>query len=190
MSAQNWVAALNAHLPASIRILSACEAGQGFHARFSAVGKVYEYLICTAPVLSPFYYNRAWHCPYGINAQLLSAALKVYEGEHDFRRFAAKRGNEPAEPPVDYFMRTIYSATLTEERESSLLRLRFYGNGFMYRMVRMLVGTAQKVSVGKLTLAELALMLTMPHGDKTRHCAPASGLYLSSVDYTDAASSM
>lgn len=185
MSTQNWIAALNAHLPASIRILSAVVAGEGFHARFSALGKVYEYLICTSPVLSPFQHNRVWHCPHGIEVSLLSAALKVYEGEHDFRRFAAKRGNEPAEPPADYFMRTIYSATITEEADASILRLRFRGNGFMYRMVRMLVGTAQKVAVGKLSLSELEQMLSSPLGDKTRHCAPASGLYLTSVDYGD-----
>ncbi len=183
MSTANWVAALNAHLPASIRVLSACEAGQGFHARFSATGKVYEYLIGTAPVLSPFDHNRVWHCPHGLIAEILAAALKVYEGEHDFRRFAAKRGNEPAEPPADYFVRTIYSATVTVEQGGQLLRLRYHGNGFMYRMVRLLTGTAQKVAAGKMTLAELQAMLADPMGGKTRHCAPAAGLYLHRVDY-------
>ena len=183
MSAANWVAALNAHLPASIRILSACGAGEGFHARFSAVGKVYEYLISTAPVLSPFEHNRVWHCPHGLCVETLAAALHLYEGEHDFRRFAAKRGNEPAEPPADYFVRTICSATVTAEPGSQLLRLRYHGNGFMYRMVRLLTGTAHKVAAGKMPLAELEQMLAYPQGEKTRHCAPAAGLYLARVDY-------
>lgn len=185
MTPQNWVAALNAHLPASIRMVSACVAEPGFHARFSAVGKVYEYLICTAPVLSPFDHNRMWHCPHGMDASALAAALRVYEGEHDFRRFAAKRGNEPADPPADYFVRTIYSATVTTEQGGTVLRLRFHGNGFMYRMVRLLVGTAQKVAAGKMSLQELQQMLDTPTGEKTRHCAPACGLYLSRVDYSE-----
>lgn len=183
MSPANWLAALNAHLPPSIRITAAQVAEPGFHSRFSAVGKVYEYLICTAPVLSPFDYNRVWHCPHGLCAEALSAALRVYEGEHDFHRFAAKRGNEPAVPPSDYFVRTIYSATVQAEQGGTLLRLRYHGNGFMYRMVRLLTGTAQKVAAGKLSLAELQSMLQDPLGDKTRHCAPAGGLYLCQVYY-------
>lgn len=184
MSTANWVAALNAHLPASIRILAAGEAEPGFHARFSAVGKVYEYHISTAPVLSPFDHNRVWHCPHGMDAQALAAALCVYEGEHDFRRFAAKRGNEPAEPPADYFVRKIYHAGVTVEQGGQLLRLRYHGNGFMYRMVRLLTGTAQKVAAGKMSLDELQEMLENPLGGKTRHCAPAAGLYLERVDYS------
>ena len=183
MSAENWVAALNAHLPASIRILSAEPAPEGFHARFSAVGKVYEYVICTEKVLSPFDCKRVWHCPHGMDVALLRRALGVYVGEHDFRRFAAKRGNEPAEPPSDYFVRTIYSAAVAQERAGHVLRLRYHGNGFMYRMVRLLTGTAQKVAAGKLTMEQLEEMLLNPLGDKTRHCAPAEGLYLQQVLY-------
>ena len=123
--------------------------------------------------------------PLRVDAAALAAALKVYEGEHDFRRFAAKRGNEPAEPPADYFVRTIYSATVSVEQGDALLRLRFHGNGFMYRMVRLLVGTAQKVAAGKMSLPELQQMLDSPTGEKTRHCAPACGLYLSRVDYSE-----
>lgn len=183
MTPVNWLAALNAHLPSSIRIMSAGVAEADFHARFSAVGKVYEYLISTAPVLSPFDYNRVWHCPHGLCVDTLAAALRVYEGEHDFRRFAAKRGNEPAEPPADYFVRTIYSATVQAEQGGALLRLRYHGDGFMYRMVRLLTGTAHKVAAGKMSLAALESMLADPLGEKTRHCAPAAGLYLHRVFY-------
>lgn len=183
LSAENWVAALNANLPTSIRILEAAPAAAGFHARFSAVGKVYEYLLSTEKVLSPFDCDRVWHCPHSMDIELLEQALQVYTGEHDFRRFAAKRGNEPAEPPADYFVRTIYSATVTEDRAGHLLRLRYHGNGFMYRMVRLLTGTAQKVASGKMNLSQLREMLDNPYGDKTRHCAPAGGLYLQQVLY-------
>ena len=181
MTPANWQAALNAHLPASIRILSVQEVKDSFHARFSAVGKEYEYLICTEPVLSPFLSGRAWHLPHAFDVDLLEQALHLYQGEHDFRRFAANRGNEPAEPPADFYVRTIYSATL--QREPGLLRLRLHGNGFMYRMVRLLVGTAHQVARGRMSAAELSAMLVNPLGCKTRHCAPAGGLYLRRVFY-------
>lgn len=181
MQPENWLAALNAHLPGSIRITSAREVSGGFHARFNAVGKIYEYVICNAPVLSPFMQNRAWHIPHSFDASLLEEALHVYEGEHDFRRFAANRGNEPADPPADFYIRTIYQTGVRKEGQT--LRLHFHGNGFMYRMVRLLVGTAHQVSRGKLTLQQLEQMLNQPLGEKTRYCAPAEGLYLKQVFY-------
>lgn len=183
MSPENWRAALNAHLPASIRILQAREVPADFHARFDARGKVYEYLICTAPVLSPFLAGRVWHRPLGVNAEALRRALAVYEGEHDFRRFAARRGNEPECPPADFYLRTIYGTEVRAEQGGDVLRLRFHGNGFMYRMVRMLVGTAHQVAIGKLTMEQLGSMLTDLQAPKTRHCAPPEGLYLQQVIY-------
>lgn len=183
MSPENWLAALNAHLPASIRMMRAEAVAEAFHARFSATGKVYEYSICTAPVLSPFLHERAWHCPAGVPLSALQEALQVFEGTHDFRRFAAKRGNEPENPPADFYLRTIYEAGASAEQGGELLRLRFHGNGFMYRMVRMLVGSAHRVATGKMTLAQLRAMLETPEGEKTRFCAPASGLYLQRVLY-------
>lgn len=182
MSPANWVAALNAHLPADIRIMEAQPVAPDFHARFDAAGKEYEYLICCAPVLTPFLRGRVWHIPQAFDAALLAEALRVYEGEHDFRRFAANRGNEPAVPPENFYIRTIYHATLQEEGE--LLRLRVHGNGFMYRMVRLLVGTAHQVARGRMTLPALKEMLDAPQGGKTRYCAPAEGLYLHRVFYT------
>lgn len=181
MGSQNWLAALNAHLPGSIRILEAREVAADFHARFSACGKVYEYLISTAPVLSPFLHGRAWHRPQGVDAAVLSAALARFAGRHDFRRFAARRGNEPARPPADFYVRVIYSAEANAE--GSLLRLRFHGNGFMYRMVRLLTGTACQVAAGRMPAEALQAMLDDPLGEKSRFCAPAAGLYLKEVLY-------
>lgn len=183
MSPENWRAALNAHLPSSIRILMAEVVPADFHARFNAAGKVYEYSICTAPVLSPFLAGRAWHRPMGIDTQALQHALSIYIGEHDFRRFAARRGNEPDNPPADFYLRHIYSADVAADAAAQLLRLRFHGNGFMYRMVRMLVGTAYQVAIGKMSRDALADMLASPLGPKTRHCAPPDGLCLQQVIY-------
>lgn len=181
MNPENWVAALNTHLPASIRIIRAESVPADFHARFDAIGKEYVYLISRAPVLTPFLHGRAWHIPQLFDAALLAEALHVYEGEHDFRRFAANRGTEPENPPADFYIRKIYSADLTHDGD--MLRLCFRGNGFMYRMVRLMVGTAHQVARRRMSVDTLAAMLQNPQGEKTRYCAPAAGLYLNRVFY-------
>ena len=185
---RSWVAALNAHLPASVRVMAARRVPPDFHARFDAVGKLYEYRLWSGAVLPPHLAARAWHHPHALCLPTLRAALELYCGEHDFRLFAARRGNEPDPPPADFYLRTIYSATCTEEDE--LLRLRFHGNGFMYRMVRLLVGSACRVAAGRAPLSMIENALSAPAtGEKTRYCAPAGGLYLSQVLYADEFSS-
>ena len=185
MDARAWVAALNAHLPASVRVMEAQLVRPEFHARFSAVGKVYEYRIWRGAVLPPHLAGRAWHHPHAVDVALLQQALACYCGEHDFRRFAARRGTEPELPPPDFYLRTIYSATCREE--GNMLCLRFHGNGFMYRMVRLLVGTACRVAAGRAPLDVIRRALAEPaSGEKSRYCAPAGGLYLQEVLYADA----
>ncbi len=181
MDARAWRAALNAHLPASIRIMEVQPVASDFHARFSATGKIYQYSICTAAVLPPFLAGRAWHHPRPLDTDLLRAALQHYEGRHDFRHFAARRGNEPDIPPLGFYERSIWSARVEEERE--LLRLRFHGDGFMYRMVRLLTGTACQVAAGRLPLEQLIGMLDSEPGETSRYCAPADGLCLLCVEY-------
>lgn len=183
MTAQNWRDALNAHLPSSIRIMAAQGVPDDFHARFNATGKRYDYLIWRGAVLPPFLAGRAWHLPHAFDAALLAEALHVYVGTHDFRRFAAKRGNEPEPAPEGFYLRTIYDAVVEEEQGGEMLRLRFHGNGFMYRMVRLLVGTAHQVARERMRLAELSAHLTELDAPKARYCAPADGLYLQEVEY-------
>ena len=184
MDERSWVAALNAHLPPSVRVMAAQRVEQSFHARFNAVGKVYEYRIWRGAVLPPHLAGRAWHHPHALDMSVLQQALSCYCGEHDFRLFAAKRGNEPEPPPEGFYLRTIFSATCQEEGE--LLTIRFHGSGFMYRMVRMLVGAACRVAAGRAPLSGIQQALLHPAtGEKTRHCAPADGLYLVQVLYDE-----
>ena len=181
MDARAWRAALNAHLPASIRIMKVESVPADFHARFSASGKLYEYTLCTAEVLPPFLAGRVWHLSRELNEERLAEALRAYEGTHDFRHFAARRGNEPETPPPGFYQRTLWSARV--ERDGEMLRLRYHGNGFMYRMVRLLTGTACQVATGRMELEQLIAMLEVEQGETSRFCAPAGGLCLLRVDY-------
>lgn len=183
MTGENWRAALNAHLPPTIRILNVRPVPDEFHARFCVREKIYEYLLLRASVQSPFLHGRVWHLPHPLDAGLLEQALASYVGRHDFRRFAARRGNEPENPPDGFYCRTLTEVNC--RREGDIWRLFFRGEGFMYRMVRMLTGTAVQVARGKMPLAQLAEMMRCCEGPTTRFCAPATGLYLRQVIYDE-----
>jgi len=181
MGPSNWLAALNSKLPATIRVIACETVPPDFHARFSALGKIYHYDICTDPVLPPHKAGLAWHLPQRLDAELLAEALSRVCGGHDFHAFAAYRGNET--PAMDY-QRTLHAADL--EALTDGWRITFTGDGFLYKMVRLLTGAVVKVAQGKLTPAALSALLDqdpeLPHG-KSPHCAPADGLYLQQVIY-------
>lgn len=181
MNPYNWVPALNSKLPATIRIMACEEATHGFHSRFSATGKIYHYDICTDPILLPLKAGLAWHLPRSLDPSVLEDALTRFTGRHDFHGFAAYRGNE--KPDMDWF-RTIHRAELETLRDG--YRITWTGNGFFYKMVRLLTGAAVHAAQGRMRLEDLKALLDqadgLPHG-KSPICAPADGLYLQEVLY-------
>ncbi len=182
MNPYNWVPALNTKLPATIRVIACEEVSPDFHARFSATGKTYRYDVCTDPVLPPLKAGLAWHLPRLFDADVLVQALRLFRGTHDFHAFAAYRGYEQED--TDY-TRTIQAADL--ETLPDGYRITFSGNGFLYKMARMLTGSAMKAAQGRLRLDDLATLLDQPHGlphGKAPLCAPADGLYLEGVRYS------
>lgn len=180
MNPFNWVPALNTKLPPEIRILSCEEAPEDFHARFSAVSKTYTYRLCLSPVLPPFLAHRAWHLPRQLNPVDLEEALEAYCGTHDFRSFAANRGNETEDTN---YTRTISRSDFEQIEDGYLLS--FTGTGFLYKMVRLLTGAAVQTAQGYLQQADLRDLLKFPGEKKSPLCAPADGLTLQSVCYHD-----
>jgi len=178
MNPFNWVPALNTKLPAAIRIMSCQEVADDFHSRFGALGKTYAYRLCTLPILPPFDAGRAWHLPRLLNPETLEEALALFRGTHDFRSFAANRGNETAETN---YLRTITEASFVHTDNGILLR--FTGNGFLYKMVRLLTGAAVNASQGYLRIDDLKDLVEAPSGAKSPLCAPADGLTLLEVNY-------
>lgn len=177
MKAKDWERALNANLPTTIRIVSASLAPDGFHARFSAKSKTYRYEIDTGPVLYPLRVARALHHPENLNVEIMRLACSSYVGEHDFASFAANRrdGKEPNT------IRIIRSAKVTKYNEG--LAVTFCGNGFLYKMVRLLVGAAIRVAEGREEMLWLEEMLQSPGIAKCQYCATGEGLYLVEVAY-------
>lgn len=175
MTPAEWLRALNAGLPSAVRILSASRCSGDFHARFSAKGKIYRYLIRNAPVLPPHEAGRVWHVPKPLDFSLLRAAAETFQGRHDFTAFSANRGKDERNTT-----RTIRSVKAS--RRGSLIALAFEGEGFLYKMVRMLVGAAVHAAEGREAVDSLALRLKRG-GPRWNHVAPAAGLYLVKVLY-------
>jgi tRNA pseudouridine38-40 synthase len=184
LSPDAWVRALNVRLPQSIRILNVEEAPPDFHARFSATGKIYEYRIWRASVLSPFEDGRAWHLYGSLDMNLLREGATLLCGTHNFARLSANRGDmteEERRENGEGLTRTISRIDLHEEGD--ILRLVFEGDGFLYKMVRMMVGSLIHAARGREPLTWLRDLAQNPTGKKTNQTAPADGLYLMRVLY-------
>lgn len=173
-TAADWLRALNGNLPEQIRIVRSSRAAAGFHARFSAIGKIYTYRIWNAPIFSPFEIGRAWHLPGSLEIGELKAAAKLLRGTHDFGAFAANRGK-----PDENTVRTIHDIRVS--KRGPLVTLTFSGNGFLYRMVRLLTGSMVRCAQGKAPLCWIEQLLRGEQ--KSSFAAPAEGLCLTRVLY-------
>ena len=168
--------ALNASLPSQIRILRCEFVSPTFHARFSARGKVYRYRIATTAVLSPFELGRAWHVAGALDDRLLRACAREFVGKHDFAGFATNRGH-----PVESTVRTLHRVRV--QRTSSSTTIEFDGDGFLYKMVRLMVGAIVRCGLGRTSIAEVHASLLKGAPAKSRLVAPADGLTLVRVRY-------
>src|ERR1700686_2900688 len=137
-----WVAALNGVLPVAIRIMRCRFVSDTFHARFSAKGKMYRYRVWNAEVLSPFESNRAWHVITPLNLELLTSSARQFWGEHDFASFGANRGTPEAST-----VRIIRAVRV--RRAGAGVTIEVEGDGFLYKMVRMMVGALVEIAAGK-----------------------------------------
>jgi tRNA pseudouridine38-40 synthase len=172
---QTWTPALNAHLPAEIRVLSCVRARKDFHAQYSALGKVYTYRIWNDPIHHPLEIGRSWHVAHPLDLDAFLAARNRLIGTHNFASFAANRGVAAGTT------RTIYHIRIKRRRE--LLTLEFAADGFLYRMVRMLTASMARVASGRKPLDWIDQLLDEPGKQKTNSTAPPQGLYLRKVIY-------
>ncbi|MCE9520445.1 MAG: tRNA pseudouridine(38-40) synthase TruA [Verrucomicrobia bacterium] len=181
---ESMVRAMNVNLPPSIRVLHCEDASSDFHARFSAKGKVYEYRIWRADVMSPFEVGLAWHVFKGLDIGLLREGAALMCGRHNFARLSAARGDiseEERRENAAGLTRTIQRVEIFDEGD--LLRLEFEGEGFLYKMVRLMTGSLVHAARGRATLEWVRQLVQEPEGVKSHHCAPADGLYLLRVLY-------
>jgi tRNA pseudouridine38-40 synthase len=179
--AANLARALNDILPRSIRVLKAEEMPPDFHARKSAVAKTYQYRIFRGDICPPFLARYVYHHPYPLDEARMAEAAVLVEGEHDFTSFAAvdpERGRDGEEPDN---VRTIYRSEWKRQGEELLYTVR--GNGFLHHMVRNLVGTFLMAGKGSLKMEDVRRILELRDRSAAAATAPASGLFLVSVEY-------
>ncbi len=170
----NFVGRCNSLLPDEIKILSARLANADFHARFSAKRKTYIYNFYVSNIKIPYYDVFATQVKGNFDLNIAQQNLKQLLGEHNFKCFCASGSG------VDDYVRKIYNVSLTQN--GCLFTFKITGNGFLYNMVRIIVGTLIDISSGK-NLQSVKDIISSEDRTKAGKTAPAKGLTLLNVEY-------
>ncbi|WP_250648809.1 tRNA pseudouridine(38-40) synthase TruA [Peribacillus frigoritolerans] len=172
---ENWIKAFSALLPTDIIVLEVDIVPDDFHARFHTTGKEYRYIVARSKLRDPFKRNYAYHYPYPLNMEAIREAISYLIGTHDFTSFCS------AKTEVVDKVRTIKEMDF--EEGDDFLVIRFVGEGFLYNMVRILVGTLLDVGSGKMSPHDMSGILDKKDRSFAGKTAPAQGLYLWKVFY-------
>jgi len=175
---EDWqlVRALNANLPEAIRVTELTTVPDGFHARFSATAKTYEYRIWNGRTVPPFIRQYAWHIIEPLHLALMQEASRAIPGEHDFAAFRSARSMNHTT------IREITAVSWRQGDERTLI-FEIAGKGFLRYMVRSLVGTIVEIGRGQRPVADMARLLAAPDRSQAGRTAPARGLFLMKVEY-------
>ena len=166
------------YLPTDLALYYAEEAKEGFHPRYDVVSKEYLYKIKNARVFDPFFYQRAWFLPKEINEEALlkmRLAASFIVGKHDFSCFMAEGSD------VSDTVRTVFS--LDVSKDGDLIEIKISADGFLYNMVRIIVGTLTEVAFGRILPSEIPEIINSRDRKKAGMTAPPFGLYLNKVNY-------
>lgn len=174
---ERLTAALNRFLPNSIAALSAEEMSDDFHARYSCYGKEYIYRIWNSEIRNPFLDGYALHYWYRLDEKLLNEAAQYFVGRHDFTSFCTidnsrKKGD---------FHRTVRNMSV--KREGHMVTITIEADGFLYNMVRIIVGTLLLVAQGKVLPNQIPDIINALDRSAAGPTAPPQGLYLNRVIY-------
>jgi tRNA pseudouridine38-40 synthase len=175
LTATDWLRALNALLPKDICVRSVQQAADEFHARYSAIGKLYEYRILNRPERSALERGRAWHLRKGLDLTAMREAAAALVGVQDFSSFESS-STENTNP-------TCRLGQLNLHREGDLIRIETYADRFLRQMVRAIVGTLVEVGRGIRPAGSLQAVLAARSRAAAGTTAPPHGLFLMRVDY-------
>jgi len=173
--------AINGNIWRDVRVMSATQASDDFHARFSAKTKHYVYRVVNAPVMSPFWLRFAHHEGRFLDVGRMNETARIFLGEHDWTAFSAARSD------VENRVRTIKSFTVESfwdaRANASIIEFRISGSGFLRYMVRSIVGTMLEVGRGEKDSDTIQTAIVSGDRDLAGKTAPACGLTLLKVDY-------
>lgn len=168
--------ALNRFLPKSIAVIDCRDVELDFHARYSCKSKQYIYKIWNSENRSPFWEGYAYHYRYKIDEELLNKSAQSFVGKHNFTSFCTVDNREKGD-----LTRTIYSISV--KRSDEMVTVTIEGDGFLYNMVRIIVGTLLKVQQGKIAPDAIIDIINAMDRKYAGPTAPACGLYLNKVCY-------
>lgn len=169
--------AFNSMLPRDIKILRAECVPDDFNARWSAKWKRYDYQIDNKPIPDVFTRLYAAHVPIPLDVAQMQMAASLLEGRHNFKTFAAAGGASKT------FERTIYCCLVKKDQD--LITISCVGDGFLYHMVRIIVGTLMDVGKGRILPQEIPDIIDSQQRSRAKMVAQAHGLTLSYVNYTE-----
>lgn len=178
LTLRSFLASMNGLLPKDIRILEIQNVPIDFHAQYSAIGKIYHYHLWMEPILLPTQRLYTLHLKKKIDLKTLSKTLPLFVGEKDFSTFANSASEGSASRgAIRNLMR------LEMHHQEGGVRLEFEGNGFLYKMVRNIVGTLLEVASGERSMDEIPHLFLAKDRKKAGKTVPPHGLFLMKVNY-------
>ncbi len=176
---ENFARAITGRLPADIAVTEAVEVPQGFDLIGAVKSKLYRYTIFTGPVRPVLQIRHCWHLPAKLDTIAMAKAAKLLVGKKDFKSFAS------AADKRESTVRTIFRCDLSngKEAEKDYVYIDVEGDGFLYNMVRNIVGTLVEVGVGRMPPEKIAEILEAKDRTAAGPIAPAAGLCLMCVKY-------
>lgn len=175
IACQNVILALNTYLPDDIAVVDCREVSHDFHPRYDCKSKQYVYKLYNGTVPNPFLRNYAYSYRQHIDADYLNEQAQAFVGTHDFCGFCSVKSN------VENTVRTVKSFSVT--RDGDMVYFTVEADGFLYNMVRIMVGTLLFVSEGKIAPNELADVIKSGDRKRAGKTSPPCGLYLNKVEY-------
>ena len=173
-----WVKAINAMIPKDIRIVSAKVVNDEFHVRYNSIKKTYMYKLYLGREIDPFLINYVGQHKFNFNFDKAKETLQYFIGEHDFSSFCSKNTS------VEDKVRIIYSFKMDHDNQNdNIIKFEITGNGFLYNMVRIIIGTIQDVAAEKYEPEYIQEILDKKERSFSGPKADASGLYLKEVLY-------
>jgi tRNA pseudouridine38-40 synthase len=166
---------LNRYLPQDISVIDVVSAADRFHARYNAKDKTYLYKIWNEEYTNPFMRKYSMHIEQKLNIEKMKQASKYFIGKHDFTAFSNAKSKKKS------MVREIYAVHI--EEEAGFLQIRVQGDGFLYNMVRKIVGTLIEVGLGKIDANQIPWIIEAKERNKTGGMADACGLYLEKVEF-------
>lgn len=175
IDSEGVIMALNSKLPEDIAVINCAETDADFHPRYSCKSKEYVYKLYNGKRRNPFLSKYALYYRYPIDAEYLNREAQAFAGTHDFKGFCS------AHSDVEDTVRTVKAFSVW--RDGDMVYFRVEADGFLYNMVRIMVGTLLFIAQGKIKEGELADIIASKDRQRAGRTAPPQGLYLNKINY-------